>query len=142
HDVPQEQIRLHVCWGSGHGPHKNDIDLRRIVDIVLKVKAECYSVEAANPQHEHDFHVWEEVKLPEGKSLMPGVVGHSTDIIEHPQLVADRLIRYAKLVGKENVIAGTDCGLGGRVSHGEIAWAKLETMVEGARLATKELWGR
>ena len=141
-DIPQEQIRLHVCWGSGHGPHKNDIDLRHIVDIVLSVKAECYSVEAANPRHEHDLHVWEEVKLPPGKSLMPGVVTHCTDIIEHPRLVADRLIGYAKLVGRENVIAGTDCGLGGRVGHPEIAWAKLEAMVEGARLASNELWRR
>jgi 5-methyltetrahydropteroyltriglutamate--homocysteine methyltransferase len=140
--VPESLVRLHICWGSSHMPHKNDIELEDIVDIVLKVRAECVSVEAANPRHQHDIHVWETVKLPAGRSYMPGVVGHSTDIIEHPRLIADRLIAYAKLMGRENVIAGTDCGLGGRVGHAEIAWAKLEAMVEGARLATRELWGK
>jgi len=139
--LPESQVRLHVCWGSGHGPHRNDIPLRDIVDIILKVRAECVSIEASNPVHEHEWRVWEDVKLPDGKSLMPGVVGHVTDLIEHPRLVADRLVRYAKLVGRENVIAGTDCGIGSRVSHPEIAWAKLDALAEGARLATKELWG-
>jgi 5-methyltetrahydropteroyltriglutamate--homocysteine methyltransferase len=139
-DIPEEQVRLHVCWGSGLGPHKNDIDLRDIVDVILSVKASVYSVEAANPRHQHEWRVWQEVKLPEGKSLMPGVVGHATDIIEHPRLVADRLVRYANLVGKENVIAGTDCGIGSRVWNGEIAWAKFAAMAEGARLASGELW--
>ncbi|HEU0167623.1 MAG TPA: epoxyalkane--coenzyme M transferase, partial [Chloroflexota bacterium] len=133
---------FHTCWGSQHTPHKNDIPLADIADLVLKVKAECYSLEAANPVHEADIHVWETVKLPDGASYMPGFVSHCTDLIEHPRLIADRLVAYAKLMGKENVIAGTDCGIGSRVSHGEIAWAKLEAMSEGARIATKELWGK
>ncbi|MBV8713751.1 MAG: cobalamin-independent methionine synthase II family protein [Chloroflexi bacterium] len=139
-DIPEEQIRLHVCWGSGHGPHHNDIPLEHIVDIILSVKAQVYSVEAANPRHDHEWRVWQSVKLPEGKSLMPGVIGHATDIIEHPRLVADRLVRYAGIVGKENVIAGTDCGVGSRVFNGEIAWGKFAAMVEGARIASRELW--
>jgi 5-methyltetrahydropteroyltriglutamate--homocysteine methyltransferase len=141
-DIPEDRIRLHVCWGSGHGPHKNDLPLEHLADIILKVKAQVYSVEAANPRHEHEWRMWETVKLPEGKSLMPGVIGHSSDIVEHPQLIADRLVTYARIVGKENVIAGTDCGVGSRVGHPEIAWAKFEAMAEGARLASKELWGR
>jgi 5-methyltetrahydropteroyltriglutamate--homocysteine methyltransferase len=140
--IPEDRVRLHICWGSGHGPHQNDIPLRDIVDIVLNVRAECFSVEAANPRHEYEWHVWEQTKLPAGKSLMPGVVGHATNVVEHPGTVADRLVRYARVVGRENVVAGTDCGIGTRVGHGEIAWAKLEAMVEGARLATRELWSR
>jgi 5-methyltetrahydropteroyltriglutamate--homocysteine methyltransferase len=140
-DIPAEQIRFHTCWGSSHGPHKNDIPLRHIIDLILNVKAECVSIEASNPRHEHDWTVWQDVKLPEGKSLMPGVVGHSADLIEDPELVAERLVRYAGLVGKHNVIAGTDCGLGQRVGHPEIAWAKLQASAEGARIATKQLWG-
>ncbi len=139
--IPEDRVRLHFCWGSGHGPHKNDIPLEAIVDVVLKVRVGCYSIEAANPRHEHEWRVWESVKLPEGKSLMPGVVGHATDVIEHPRLVADRLVRYAKILGRENVMAGTDCGIGSRVGHAEIACAKLEALAEGARLATRELWG-
>jgi 5-methyltetrahydropteroyltriglutamate--homocysteine methyltransferase len=104
------------------------------------VKAECFSIEAANPRHEHEWALWEEVQLPDGKSLMPGVVGHATDLIEHPELVAQRLVRYANVVGRENVIAGTDCGLGARVANGEIMWAKLDAMVEGSRIASKQLW--
>jgi len=138
--IPQEQVRLHVCWGSGHGPHKNDIPLDDIVDIIFKVPAQCYSIEASNPRHEHEWRVFEKAKLPQGTMLMPGVVGHVTDIVEHPQLIAERLIRYANLVGRENVQAGTDCGIGSRVGHGEIAWAKLEALVEGARLASQALW--
>ncbi len=138
--IPEDRVRLHVCWGSGHGPHKHDIPLRDIADIVLKVKAECYSVEAANPRHDHEWRVWQEVKLPPGKSFMPGVAGHASDIVEHPRLIADRLLRYARIMGRENVIAGTDCGLGTRVGHAEIAWAKLQATVEGARIATQELW--
>ena len=125
-DIPRELIRLHTCWGSSHGPHKYDIPLRHIVDIVLKVKAECFSIEASNPRHAHDWVVWQRREFPEGKSLMPGVVGHSTDLIEDPELVAERLVRYAEIVGRENVIAGTDCGLGNRVGHPEIVWAKFE----------------
>ncbi|MBO0747042.1 MAG: cobalamin-independent methionine synthase II family protein [Acidimicrobiaceae bacterium] len=138
-DVPEELIRFHVCWGSQHGPHRDDIPLADIVDLVLSVKAQCYSIEASNPRHEHEWKVWRDVKLPEGKLLMPGVVGHSSDLIEHPELVAERLQRYAEVVGRENVIAGTDCGLGSRV-HEEIAWAKLEDLAKGARLASAELW--
>jgi 5-methyltetrahydropteroyltriglutamate--homocysteine methyltransferase len=138
--VPEDKVRLHICWGSGLGPHKNDIDLRDIIDVVLNVQAQVYSIEAANPRHQHEWRVWQEVKLPEGKSLMPGVVGHATDIVEHPRLIADRLVQYAGLVGKENVIAGTDCGVGSRVWNGEIAWAKFAAMAEGARIASKELW--
>jgi 5-methyltetrahydropteroyltriglutamate--homocysteine methyltransferase len=138
--VPQHLVRLHVCWGSSHLPHKNDLPLEDIVDLILNVHAECISVEAANPRHQHDIHVWEKIRLPDGRSYMPGVVGHSTDIVEHPRLIADRLVAYARLMGRENVIAGTDCGLGGRVGHAEIAWAKLAALVEGARLATRELW--
>ena len=139
-DCPREQIRLHVCWGSGHGPHKHDLPLQHLIDIIFAVKAQCYSIEASNVRHEHEVQVFETVKLPQDSSLMPGVIGHSSDLIEHPELIAMRLMRYAKLVGRENVIAGTDCGLGARVAHPEIAWAKLAAMVEGARLASQQLW--
>jgi 5-methyltetrahydropteroyltriglutamate--homocysteine methyltransferase len=135
-------VRFHVCWGSYHGPHKYDIPLREIADLILAVRAEGYSIEASNPRHDHEWRVWEDVKLPDGKILIPGVVGHASDFIEHPELVAERLGKYAGLVGKENVIAGTDCGLGPRVGHPKIAWAKLEALVEGARLATQRLRGR
>jgi 5-methyltetrahydropteroyltriglutamate--homocysteine methyltransferase len=141
-DIPKERIRLHVCWGSFHGPHNDDIPLKEIIDLIFRVRAGSYSIEASNPCHEHEWRVFEEVKLPEGASLVPGVVGHCTDFIEHPDLVADRLVRYANLVGRENVIAGTDCGLGTRVGHPSICWAKFEAMAEGARRATKILWGR
>jgi 5-methyltetrahydropteroyltriglutamate--homocysteine methyltransferase len=140
-DLPIEQVRLHVCWGSYHGPHKHDIPLKDIADIVLKVRAQAYSVEAGNPRHEHEWKVWRDMKLPEGKILIPGVVGHSSDFIEHPELVAERLVRFAELVGRENVIAGTDCGLGGRVGHPSIVWAKLQSLAEGAELASEQLWG-
>jgi 5-methyltetrahydropteroyltriglutamate--homocysteine methyltransferase len=140
-DVPVEQIRLHVCWGSYHGPHKYDVPLRDIADLVLSVRAGAYSLEASNPAHAHEWQVWEDVKLPDGKILIPGVVSHCSDFVEHPELVAERLLRYAKLVGRENVIAGTDCGLGERVGHPSLVWAKFEAMAEGARLATKALWG-
>lgn len=141
-DIPPERVRLHVCWGSYHGPHKYDIPLKDIVDLILKVRAEGYSIEASNPRHEHEWRVWEDVKLPAGKVLIPGVVGHATDFIEHPELVAERLVKYARLVGRDNVIAGTDCGLGGRVGHPNIVWAKFEALAEGARLATQQLWHR
>ena len=137
--LPADRIRLHICWGSWHGPHTTDIPLADIVDLVLSVNAGAYSVEAGNVRHEHEWRVWRGVKLPDGKLLIPGVVSHATNIVEHPQVVADRIVRYAKLVGRENVIAGTDCGLGGRI-HPQIAWAKLEVLAEGARLASKELW--
>jgi 5-methyltetrahydropteroyltriglutamate--homocysteine methyltransferase len=136
--LPTERIRFHLCWGSWHGPHVTDIPLRDIVDVMLAVNCRAYSFEAANVRHEHEWRVWQDVKLPEGRILIPGVVSHATNVVEHPQLVADRIVRFARLVGPERVIAGTDCGLGGRV-HPEIAWAKLETLVEGAALASKQL---
>jgi 5-methyltetrahydropteroyltriglutamate--homocysteine methyltransferase len=138
--IPAESVRLHTCWGSWLGPHTGDIPLRDIVDVLLKINANGLSIEASNPRHEHEWEVWDDVKLPDGKVLMPGVVGHFTDFVEHPDLIAARLVRYARLVGRENVVAGTDCGLR-RVSHPEIAWAKFRAMAEGARLATKQLWG-
>ena len=141
-DIPEEMVRLHICWGSSHHPHTQDIPLRDIIDIVFRVKAQCYSIEAANPQHEHEWQVFEDVKLPEGKILMPGVLGHcAPEFVEHPELVAQRLLRYANLVGGENVIAGTDCGLS-RVAHASIQWAKFRAAAEGAAIATKKLWGR
>ena len=140
--IPSEKIRLHVCWGSFHGPHQHDIPLKDIIDIVFRVRAGSYSIEASNPRHEHEWRVFESVKPPEGAALIPGVVGHCTDFIEHPELVAERLVRYANLVGRENVMGGTDCGLGPRVGHARIAWAKLEALAEGARLATRRLWSR
>jgi 5-methyltetrahydropteroyltriglutamate--homocysteine methyltransferase len=139
--IPTDRVRFHMCWGSYHGPHKYDIPLRDIVDIILKVNAEAYSIEASNPCHEHEWRVWEEKKLPDGRILIPGVVGHFSDFIEHPQLVADRLVRYASLVGRENLMAGTDCGLGGRVGHPSIVWAKFQAMAQGAELASEQLWG-
>jgi len=140
-DIPTDRVRFHMCWGSYHGPHRFDIPLRDIVDLIFKVRADAYSIEASNPCHEHEWRVWATVKLPPGKFLVPGVVGHYSDFIEHPELVAERLVKYAKLVGRENVVAGTDCGLGTRVGHPTIAWAKFEALAEGARLATKQLWG-
>ena len=140
--IPRERIRLHVCWGSFHGPHQHDIPLQRIIDIVFRVRASQYSIEASNPCHQHEWRVFEDVKLPEGAVLIPGVVGHYSDFIEHPELVAERLVRYADLVGRENVMGGTDCGLGPRVGHAKIAWAKLEALAAGARIATKRLWPR
>jgi 5-methyltetrahydropteroyltriglutamate--homocysteine methyltransferase len=138
--IPEDMVRLHVCWGSSHHPHSQDIPLREIVDLILKVNAGAYSLEAANPRHDGDWSVWEEVKLPEGKILIPGVIGHFTDFVENPALVADRFIKYARVAGKENVIGGTDCGIGTRVGHPSIGWAKFRAMADGARLATKQLW--
>jgi 5-methyltetrahydropteroyltriglutamate--homocysteine methyltransferase len=137
--LPKDRIRYHICWGSWHGPHTTDIPLADIIDLVLAVRAQAYSVEAANVRHEHEWRVWQETKLPEGKIVVPGVVSHATNVVEHPRLVADRIIRFAKIVGRENVIASTDCGLGGRI-HPQIAWAKLAALAEGAKLASHELW--
>jgi 5-methyltetrahydropteroyltriglutamate--homocysteine methyltransferase len=139
--IPEDRVRYHICWGSWHGPHTHDLPLKHVVDLMLKVRAGAYSVEAANPRHEHEWKVWKGVKLPEGKLLIPGVVSHASNVVEHPELVADRIIQYAKLVGRENVVAGTDCGMGLRV-HPQIAWAKLKALSEGAELASKELWAR
>ena len=140
-NIPEEQIRYHLCWGSWHGPHSQDIPLADIVDVMLAIKAQAYLFEAANARHEHEYEVWKTVKLPAGKILAPGVVTHSTPLIEHPDLVAGRIRRFADIVGRENVIASTDCGLGLRC-HPQIAWAKLKAMAEGARRASAALWGR
>ena len=140
-DIPEEMVRFHTCWGSYKGPHKYDIPLEDIADLILKVKAVGYSIEASNPVHEHEWTVWRDVKLPDGKVLIPGVIGHANDFIEHPQLVAQRLVRYASVVGKENVMAGTDCGIGSRVGHAKVCWEKFRAMSEGARIASGELWG-
>jgi 5-methyltetrahydropteroyltriglutamate--homocysteine methyltransferase len=140
--LPEELIRFHACWGSGHRPHVHDIELKYIADLLIKINAQSYSIEAANVRHSHEWRVWEDVKLPQGKILMPGVISHATDLVEHPELVAERLVNYASLVGKENVQTGTDCGIGSRVGHEEIVWAKLQAMADGARLASDRLWGR
>lgn len=140
-DCPEDQIRLHVCWGSGHGPHTHDIPLKDLVGVIFAVKAGSYSIEASNVRHEWEWTVFGDFKLPEGKTLVPGVVGHHSHFVEHPELVAQRLLRYANLVGRENVIGGTDCGLGGRVAHPKIAWAKFRGLSDGAAIASKQLWG-
>jgi 5-methyltetrahydropteroyltriglutamate--homocysteine methyltransferase len=137
--IPEDRVRYHLCWGSWHGPHTHDLPFEHIVKLMLQVNAQCYSFEAANVRHEHEWKLWQDVKLPDGKMILPGVVSHSTNLVEHPELVAERIERFASAVGRENVIAGTDCGLGGRV-HAEIAWAKLGALVEGSRLASKRLW--
>jgi 5-methyltetrahydropteroyltriglutamate--homocysteine methyltransferase len=143
--IPEDRVRYHVCWGSWHGPHAFDPPLRDTVDLLLAVNAGYYSIEQANPRHEHEWRVWEEVKLPEGKKLIPGIVTHHTNVVEHPELVAQRLVRLANVVGGENVIGGTDCGFAqGAVIkrvHEEIQWAKLTALAEGARLASREIWG-
>jgi 5-methyltetrahydropteroyltriglutamate--homocysteine methyltransferase len=136
---PRDRIRFHLCWGSWHGPHVTDIPLRDIVDVMLAVNCRAYSFEAGNVRHEHEWKVWREVKLPPDRILIPGVVSHATNVVEHPELVADRIVRFAQVVGRERVIAGTDCGLGGRV-HPDIAWAKLAALAEGAALASRQLY--
>jgi 5-methyltetrahydropteroyltriglutamate--homocysteine methyltransferase len=142
--IPEDRVRYHVCWGSWPGPHTTDVPLRMIVDQILKVKAGAYLIEAANPRHEHEWQVWTDVTLPPGKILVPGVISHSTNVVEHPELVAERLTRFASAVGRENVIAGTDCGFAqeelNRRVHPSVMWAKLEAMAEGAALATRRLW--
>ena len=132
-NIPEDKVRYHLCWGSWHGPHAYDLELKFIVHLLLRVKARYYLIEGANARHEHEYAVWDEVRLPDGKVLIPGVVTHSTDVVEHPELVAQRLRRYAKRVGRDNLIAGADCGFGGR-SHPQLAWAKLESLVKGAAL--------
>jgi 5-methyltetrahydropteroyltriglutamate--homocysteine methyltransferase len=136
--LPEDRIRFHLCWGSWHGPHTTDIPMRDIVEVMLAVKCRAYSFEAANVRHEHEWKVWQDVKLPDGKLILPGIVSHATNVVEHPELVAERIARFASAVGKERVIASTDCGLGGRV-HAQIAWAKLEALAQGAALATRQL---
>jgi 5-methyltetrahydropteroyltriglutamate--homocysteine methyltransferase len=142
--LPPERIRYHVCWGSWPGPHTTDVPLKEIVDLILKVKVGAYVIEGANPRHEHEWKVWTDVKLPDGKVLIPGVISHATNVVEHPELVAERIGRYGRLVGRENVLAGTDCGFAQgpfyRRVHPSIMWAKLEALAQGARLASRELW--
>jgi 5-methyltetrahydropteroyltriglutamate--homocysteine methyltransferase len=137
--LPEDRIRFHLCWGSWHGPHTTDIPMRDIVNVMLAVRCGAYSFEAGNVRHEHEWRVWQDVTLPDGKLILPGVVSHATNVVEHPELVAERIARFAGGVGKERVIASTDCGLGGRV-HPQIAWAKLEALAEGAALASRALW--
>jgi 5-methyltetrahydropteroyltriglutamate--homocysteine methyltransferase len=140
-DLPTDRIRFHLCWGSWHGPHVTDIPMADIVEVMLQINAGAYSFEAANVRHEHEWKVWSDVALAPGKVILPGVVSHSTNVIEHPELVAERIVRFANGVGRENVVASTDCGVGGRV-HPQVAWAKLDSLVQGAALASRELWGR
>jgi 5-methyltetrahydropteroyltriglutamate--homocysteine methyltransferase len=139
--LPADRIRFHLCWGSWHGPHTTDVPLRDIVDVMLAINAGAYSFEAGNVRHEHEWSVWKDVKLPDGKLILPGVVSHATNVVEHPDLVAERISRFANVVGRERVIAATDCGLGGRV-HPDIAWAKLASLARGTELASKQLWRR
>jgi 5-methyltetrahydropteroyltriglutamate--homocysteine methyltransferase len=139
--LPEDRLRFHLCWGSWHGPHTTDIPMRDIVDVMLAINVQGYSFEAGNVRHEHEWKVWQDVKLPDGKLILPGVVSHATNVIEHPEVVADRIARFAGVVGRENVIAATDCGLGGRI-HPQLAWAKLQALSEGAALATEQLWGQ
>jgi 5-methyltetrahydropteroyltriglutamate--homocysteine methyltransferase len=145
-DIPRDRVRYHICWGSQNIPHTTDPALREIVALVLTVNAGAFSIEAANPRHEHEWEVWRDVRLPQDAILIPGLISHSTNVVEHPELIAQRLGNFARLVGRENVIAGTDCGFSQywnlvRV-HPQIQWAKLEALVDGARLASRELWGR
>jgi 5-methyltetrahydropteroyltriglutamate--homocysteine methyltransferase len=143
--IPAERTRYHVCWGSWNGPHVHDVPFKDIADLVLRVNVGGYALEMGNPRHEHEWRVWERVKLPPDRVLLPGVISHSTNVVEHPELVSERLVRLARLVGRENIIASTDCGFAQgpfvqRV-HPSIMWAKLQALVEGARLASRELWG-
>lgn len=142
--LPEENSRYHLCWGSWHGPHVADVPLKDIVRHVLRVKVGAYSIEAANPRHEHEWQLWEKVRLADGRILIPGLVSHCTYVVEHPELVAEHLVRIAKLIGRENVIGGADCGFAQtalrRRVHPSIMWAKLEALVEGSRLASKALW--
>ena len=142
--IPEERVRYHVCWGSWPGPHVSDVPLKDIVDLILKVRAGAYVIESANPRHEHEWQVWKNVKLPEGKVLIPGVISHATNVVEHPELIAERILRFADLLGRENVMAGTDCGFAQgtfyRRVHPSVMWAKFEALAEGARLASKQLW--
>jgi 5-methyltetrahydropteroyltriglutamate--homocysteine methyltransferase len=144
--LPLEKVRYHICWGSFNTPHVSDVPLKDIVDLVLRVEAGAYCIEMGNPRHAHEWRVWETVKLPEGRKLVPGVISHSTNVVEHPELVAERLVRLARLVGRDNVLAGTDCGFAQaphvKRVHESIMWAKLEALAEGARIASRELWGR
>jgi 5-methyltetrahydropteroyltriglutamate--homocysteine methyltransferase len=142
--LPADRIRYHVCWGSWPGPHVSDVPLKEVVDLILKIKVGAYVIEGANPRHEHEWKVWQNAKLGPDQVLIPGVISHATNVVEHPELVAERIVRLAKIVGRENVIAGTDCGFAQgpfyRRVHPSVMWAKLEALSQGARLASKELW--
>jgi len=142
--LPEDRVRYHMCWGSWHGPHTTDAPLSEILPVILQINAGAFSLEAANPRHEHEYHVWETIKLPEGKILIPGVIAHTTNCVEHPELVAERIVRYARLVGRENVIAGVDCGFAQGLAtarvHPSIMWEKFRMLAQGARLATRRLW--
>jgi 5-methyltetrahydropteroyltriglutamate--homocysteine methyltransferase len=144
--IPEDRVRFHTCYSVNIAPRVHDFELKHFVDLMLKIRAAAYLIEAANPRHEHEWHVWQDVKLPDGKILVPGVVSHCVHLVEHPELVAQRIVRFAEVVGRERVIAGTDCGFGtsgaGDEVHPQVAWAKLQSMVEGARLASRTLWGR
>jgi 5-methyltetrahydropteroyltriglutamate--homocysteine methyltransferase len=144
--LPPERVRYHICWGSFNTPHVSDVPARDIIDLVLQVNAGAYCIEMGNPRHAHEWKIWEEVKLPDGKKLIPGVISHITNVVEHPELVAERLVRLANLVGRDNLLAGTDCGFAQgpyiRRVHPTVQWAKLKTLAEGAQLASKQLWGR
>jgi 5-methyltetrahydropteroyltriglutamate--homocysteine methyltransferase len=142
--LPADRIRYHICWGSWPGPHTSDVPLKDIVDLVLQMNVGAFVIEGANPRHEHEWRVWESAKLPEGKVLIPGVISHATNVIEHPELVAERIVRLARLIGRENLLAGTDCGFAQgpfyRRVHPSIMWAKLDALAKGAQLASAELW--
>jgi len=138
--LPRERTRLHICWGSWHGPHVTDVAFADIAEEILRAEVGGFSFEAASPRHAHEWRVWRDHRLPEGSVIYPGVISHSTNAVEHPRLVADRITQFAEVVGPENVIASSDCGLGGRLNH-QIAWAKLGSLVEGARIASAELFG-
>ena len=143
--IPEEKVRFHTCYGINEGPRIHEPQFGEVVDHVLRINASVYSFEAANPRHEHDYHVWEDTKLPDSKAIMPGMIAHASNIVEHPELIAEWLVRFAKLVGRENVIAGADCGFSSQASyhtevHPTVIWAKFEALAEGARLATMQLW--
>jgi len=144
--IPEDKIRYHTCYSINFGPRVHDMELKHFVDIILRVQAGAYSFEAANPRHEHEWRVWKTVKLPEGKSILPGVITQSTVLVEHPELVAERILRFASAVGRENVIASADCGFASFATsfeiHPTVVWAKLRSLVEGAKLASEQLWGR
>lgn len=139
--LPEDLVRFHSCWGSGHRPHVNDIEMKYVADLMLKINAKAYAFEAGNVRHAHEWQLWKDQKIPDGKILQPGVISHATDLVEHPELVKERLLNFASIVGKENIQTSTDCGIGSRVGHEEVVWAKLSAMSEGARLASEVLWG-
>jgi 5-methyltetrahydropteroyltriglutamate--homocysteine methyltransferase len=145
--IPREKVRFHTCYGINEGPRVHDAPLADLLDVMLRVKAGAYSFEAANPRHEHEYHVWEGVSLPEATVLIPGVITHASNIVEHPELIAERIVRYARIVGRENVVAGADCGFSSQATytpevHPKVMWAKFRAMADGARLASQQLWAQ